>query len=190
VEDIAALTAADLPGQAELAWASFPCQDLSLAGAGAGLAGERSGTFHAFLRLMGALAREDGRRNRRSRERPGALTSHGGQDFACIAGEVAAAGIPPGASSWTQPVLPQSRPRSVVVAVRQDSVPAALARGSPAPEWHTASVRNAFPRAAGGLAGVALVGSARSASPLPHPERPPRREPCRRGWHSPEYTRA
>ena len=35
--DIAALTLADLPGpQADLAWASFPCQDLSLAGARGG----------------------------------------------------------------------------------------------------------------------------------------------------------
>src|ERR1044072_1266241 len=28
--DVASLTAADLPGAADLAWASFPCQDLSL----------------------------------------------------------------------------------------------------------------------------------------------------------------
>jgi DNA (cytosine-5)-methyltransferase 1 len=32
VGDIAALTAADLPGVADLMWGSFPCQDLSLAG--------------------------------------------------------------------------------------------------------------------------------------------------------------
>lgn len=37
--DIAALTIADLPAaRADLAWASFPCQDLSLAGARGGLA--------------------------------------------------------------------------------------------------------------------------------------------------------
>jgi DNA (cytosine-5)-methyltransferase 1 len=45
VGDVAALTTADLPGRADLAWASFPCQDLSLAGAGAGLKGDRSGTL-------------------------------------------------------------------------------------------------------------------------------------------------
>jgi DNA (cytosine-5)-methyltransferase 1 len=45
VEDIAKLTTLDLPGRADLAWASFPCQDLSLAGNGKGLKGERSGTF-------------------------------------------------------------------------------------------------------------------------------------------------
>ncbi|MGA3099952.1 MAG: DNA cytosine methyltransferase, partial [Bryobacteraceae bacterium] len=32
--DVAALSAADLPGRASLVWASFPCQDLSLAGNG------------------------------------------------------------------------------------------------------------------------------------------------------------
>src|SRR5262245_23668145 len=47
--DIQQLTASDLPpGTADMAWASFPCQDLSLAGDGAGLNGERSGTFWAF----------------------------------------------------------------------------------------------------------------------------------------------
>ena len=32
--DVTALNAADLPGTADMAWASFPCQDLSLAGSG------------------------------------------------------------------------------------------------------------------------------------------------------------
>src|ERR1051325_5897517 len=32
--DVADLAAGDLPGHADLAWASFPCQDLSLAGNG------------------------------------------------------------------------------------------------------------------------------------------------------------
>ncbi len=34
IADVASLRAADFPGRADLAWASFPCQDLSLAGAG------------------------------------------------------------------------------------------------------------------------------------------------------------
>ena len=34
VGDVAGLTTADLPPDADMAWASFPCQDLSLAGAG------------------------------------------------------------------------------------------------------------------------------------------------------------
>ena len=39
VKDVRQVTADDLPGRADLAWASFPCQDLSLAGSGAGLSG-------------------------------------------------------------------------------------------------------------------------------------------------------
>ena len=56
--DVAELTTKDLPGVANLAWASFPCQDLSLAGSGAGLRGERSGTFWPFWNLMEELADE------------------------------------------------------------------------------------------------------------------------------------
>jgi DNA (cytosine-5)-methyltransferase 1 len=40
--DVWALTADDLPGRADIAWASSPCQDFSLAGGRAGLAGGRS----------------------------------------------------------------------------------------------------------------------------------------------------
>ena len=48
VADIWTLDSADLPGQAALAWASFPCQDLSLAGNRGGLSAPRSGAFGAF----------------------------------------------------------------------------------------------------------------------------------------------
>lgn len=39
IADVASLTAEDLPGTADLAWASFLCQDLSLAGSAARLRG-------------------------------------------------------------------------------------------------------------------------------------------------------
>ena len=88
--DVAELTTKDLPGVVNLAWASFPCQDLSLAGSGAGLRGERSGTFWPFWNLMEELA-DEGRA-------PlvivlenvcGALTSHGGEDFTAISTAIA-----------------------------------------------------------------------------------------------------
>lgn len=50
--DVADLKPQDLPGVPTLVWASFPCQDLSLAGNGAGLAGERSGMFKPFWKLV------------------------------------------------------------------------------------------------------------------------------------------
>jgi len=56
--DIHTLTPADLPGRADLAWASSPCQDFSLAGARAGLSGGRSSALLGFLRLVGELRGE------------------------------------------------------------------------------------------------------------------------------------
>jgi DNA (cytosine-5)-methyltransferase 1 len=37
LKDVAELKTTDLPDHADLIWASFPCQDLSVAGKGAGL---------------------------------------------------------------------------------------------------------------------------------------------------------
>src|SRR5579871_2484623 len=76
--DVWALSAADLPGRADLAWASSPCQDVSLAGGRAGLSGGRSGAFFGFWRLIEALAAE-GRAPRAIviENVTGLLTSHG-----------------------------------------------------------------------------------------------------------------
>ena len=58
--DVARLTTARLPGHVDLAWASFPCQDVSEAGAGAGLKGWRSNALWPCLKLIEAL-RVEGR---------------------------------------------------------------------------------------------------------------------------------
>ena len=42
IGDVRKVRAGELSGYADLIWGSFPCQDLSLAGGGAGLKGERS----------------------------------------------------------------------------------------------------------------------------------------------------
>ena len=85
VGDVREISTAQLPGRADLVWASFPCQDLSLAGAGAGLKGERSGTFWPFWELIKAL-RQEGRAPALIvlENVCGALTSHGGKDFVKI----------------------------------------------------------------------------------------------------------
>src|SRR5271157_6249991 len=82
--DVNSLTTADVPGTALLAWASFPCQDLSLAGAGAGLEGDRSGTFWPFWSLMKDLIAE-GRPPRivALENVCGTLTSHDGNAAIC-----------------------------------------------------------------------------------------------------------
>lgn len=84
-KDVGDLITADIPGAAELAWASFPCQDLSLAGNGAGLNGKRSGTFWPFWKLIQALRVEDRHPKLVALENVcGALTSHGGRDFSSL----------------------------------------------------------------------------------------------------------
>jgi DNA (cytosine-5)-methyltransferase 1 len=51
----AARLAADGIAQPDVICGGFPCQDISLAGSGAGLAGERSGLWREFARLIGEL---------------------------------------------------------------------------------------------------------------------------------------
>ena len=124
VGDIAGLTAGDLPGKAQLMWGSFPCQDLSLAGVGAGLGGKRSGTFHDFWGLARALANE-GRAPRivAVENVCGALTSHGGRDFEVICRTFVDAGYRCGALVINADrFLPQSRPRLFVIGIREDAV--------------------------------------------------------------------
>ena len=80
--DVWVLSSGQLPGHADLAWASSPCQDFSLAGGRAGLAGGRSSAFFGFWRLIEALNGE-GRAPRLVviENVVGLLTSHGGRDW-------------------------------------------------------------------------------------------------------------
>ncbi|KAF2992397.1 Modification methylase HhaI [Methylocystis sp. MJC1] len=122
VGDVVKVTTAQLPGRADLVWASFPCQDLSLAGAGAGLEGKRSGTFWSFWSLMKAL-RAEGRAPATIvlENVCGALTSHGGKDFESICKALAGEGYRFGSLVIDAALfLPQSRPRLFIVAVRED----------------------------------------------------------------------
>lgn len=141
--DVGALSPADLPGRADLAWASFPCQDLSLAGARAGLGGPeaatRSGTFWSFWRLMTAL-RAEGRAPRlvALENVPGLLRSHGGRDFAALCAALAAGGWRVGALAVdAAEFLPQSRPRIFVLAAdARLPIPPALTAPGPDPRRH------------------------------------------------------
>jgi DNA (cytosine-5)-methyltransferase 1 len=58
LKDIWKVRSLELPGQAFLATASFPCTDLSVAGARKGLKGEQSGTFFAFSKIIKGLKRK------------------------------------------------------------------------------------------------------------------------------------
>jgi DNA (cytosine-5)-methyltransferase 1 len=152
IADVATLATTDLPGRPDLVWASFPCQDLSLAGAGAGLDGARSGAFWPFWGLMRRLIEE--------RRAPrvivlenvcGALTSHRGRDFAAIADAVIAAGYRLGALVIDAVhFVPQSRPRLFIVAVAADApIPVDCIAREPVAIWSPAAVRQAHARLAG-----------------------------------------
>ncbi|GAA0870496.1 DNA cytosine methyltransferase [Brevundimonas basaltis] len=146
VGDIRRIDAADLPGEPDLVWGSFPCQDLSLAGAGAGLGGERSGAFHAFWGVIRGLI-EQGRGPRLVAVENvcGTLTSRGGRDFETICRTFADAGYRYGALVINADLfVPQSRPRLFVIGVA-DGVDVAPELLSPEPvePFHTRAIRRA-----------------------------------------------
>jgi DNA (cytosine-5)-methyltransferase 1 len=119
VADIHSLGPSDLPGRVDLAWASFPCQDLSLAGPGGGLAAKRSGAFWGFHALMAALGREGRAPSIIALENVvGALTSKGGGDFLALCRALQGLGYRFGALTIDAAhFVPQSRPRLFIIAV-------------------------------------------------------------------------
>lgn len=113
--DIGKITADELPRDAALAWASSPCTDLSLAGGRAGLAGNQSGTFWHFVRLLEEL--EDGRPQIAVLENvTGLATSHGGDDLIAAIKAFNRLGYSVDALAIdARRFLPQSRPRLFLV---------------------------------------------------------------------------
>jgi DNA (cytosine-5)-methyltransferase 1 len=154
-DDVARIAPADLPGVPDLVWASFPCQDLSLAGDYNGLGrhdaneATRSGAFWPFWRLMHSL-RDEGRTPTLVvlENVLGVLTSNAGRDFQAIGRALAESGYRFGAvvmdARW---FVPQSRPRVFVVAVRQDvPIPARLIANGPSDRWAPPMLRSAHRR--------------------------------------------
>jgi DNA (cytosine-5)-methyltransferase 1 len=142
--DVWRLTSRDLPQRAALAWASSPCQDVSLAGARAGLEGGRSSAFFGFWRLIEALDDE-------ARAPPivvlenvgGLLSSHGGSDFDAVCAAMAARRYRFGALEVDAAVLlPQSRSRVFIIAARCGG--GAAADGPSA--FHSPAVQRAYAR--------------------------------------------
>lgn len=151
--DVAKVRTRDLPGVADLAWASFPCQDLSLAGACRGLghaasaARTRSGTFWPFWALMTGLERE--RRAPRIivlENVVGVLTSRGGKDFSAICAALCGAGYRFGAMVIDARLfVPQSRQRVFFIAVASElNIPPALVSDGPSEDWHPPALISAW----------------------------------------------
>lgn len=144
--DVGAVTASQLPEQADLIWASFPCQDLSLAGNGAGLHGERSGAFWPFWQVVKGLV-ADGRKPHAIvlENVCGLLTSHDGADFASLCETVGSAGYWIGAIvADARDFLPQSRPRLFLIALDDRAeLPGRIQSAKVSDHWHTNRLREA-----------------------------------------------
>jgi DNA (cytosine-5)-methyltransferase 1 len=146
--DVAELQTCDLPSVADLAWASFPCQDLSVAGNGlgigaAGKGGTRSGALWPFLKLMECLRAESRQPAVLALENvTGLLTSNAGKDFAAICRALKDLGYVFGAVVIdAKHFLPQSRPRIFIIAARDDiPISTSLVCEKPSPPWHTAGI--------------------------------------------------
>jgi DNA (cytosine-5)-methyltransferase 1 len=147
VEDVWKIDPAAIPGNPALAWASFPCQDLSLAGNGKGLDAERSGSFWGFWRIIQELRKEN-------RQIPvivlenvvGLLDSKQGKDFARICHALADGGYFFGAMVIDAVrFVPQSRPRLFIIAVSKTAkLDKNLHSKFPERPWHTDKIFTAY----------------------------------------------
>jgi len=154
MRDVREVAPDELPLHADLSWASFPCQDLSLAGNGLGI-GERdscadettrSGAVWPFLDLISRLDEEN-------RKPPilvlenvlGLLTLDQGSHFAAICHQLSKTGYRYGAIIIdAKYFLPQSRPRVFLVAIsRHVSIPECLVSEKPLLQWHSPSLLRA-----------------------------------------------
>lgn len=144
-DDIHNIDAEDLGRRVDLAWASFPCQDLSAAGNGLGIgpAGggnrTRSGTFWAFIDLMKSL-KVNGRLPKIIvlENVVGLLTTNGGEEFKTVVAALGRLGMRAGALVVdARHFVPQSRQRVFIVAVSKAAkVAGELVRDEPHPMWH------------------------------------------------------
>jgi DNA (cytosine-5)-methyltransferase 1 len=145
VGDINKLTPDELPVPAHMAWASFPCQDLSLAGNYEGIGHwqdkvqTRSGTFWAFWRLMqGLKAKGDHPPLIVLENVYGILTANQSKDFAAIGSALTELGYRFGAVVLdARHFVPQSRPRVFIVGVRDNlQIPSGITSHQHTPLWH------------------------------------------------------
>lgn len=142
-EDIWRVSASSLP-PATLAWASFPCQDLSLAGARAGLAAPRSGAFWGFHQLIERLG-SNAPEILALENVAGLLSSHSGADFTALVHALDGLGYRVGALEIDAALFtPQSRPRLFIVAARKPS--SQFMAPGPSEPFHSQALRSVVAR--------------------------------------------
>ena len=134
----------DLP-PACLSWASFPCQDLSLAGGIRGIRrGQRSALYWHWLRVMDEMT--DGLRPPLLcvENVVGFLVAHGGSQFKLAYDALRDRGYRAGAFIVdASHFVPQSRARSFIVAIREGLPTADLEAPEPLPGYHAPNVMTA-----------------------------------------------
>lgn len=122
IKDVAGdISAANLPRNLDLVWASFPCTDLSLAGGREGLAGKASGTFWHLTDILDQLVGDERPRVVALENVNGFATSDGGKDIKAAVRKLneldySVDVITLDARRW----VPQSRPRLFLVASREE----------------------------------------------------------------------
>ena len=130
LDDIKNISGNELP-YANLSWASFPCQDLSLAGTIGGIHAERSGLVWQWLRVLDEM--ENKPKLLLLENVLGLLSTNGGKNYEVLHNALLDRGFLCGAIVINASLfVPQSRPRVFIIAVHKDcSIPADLVDGKP-----------------------------------------------------------
>ena len=146
--DIREVEASAIPA-ADLWWASFPCQDHSIAGRGLGFSGERGSLVFEITRLLDAAIIAGTAPKLLVMENVvGFVGAFEGRDFAAVMTALVSAGYRVGAVMMdARDFLPQSRERMMIVAVRND-IPTAqeLTAKTPQDRWHSKTLRRSVSR--------------------------------------------
>lgn len=130
VGDVRAIRGRDLP-KVDLATASFPCVDVSLAGRRAGLDGTRSGVVYEFCRILDEMVEPPSMLMLENV--PGFLTVNGGRDYHALVARLKASGYSVSHTCINAAAfVPQSRRRVFLLGFRGLSH-APLMLPSPAP---------------------------------------------------------
>ena len=133
IDSISNIRGRDIPS-ADLAWASFPCQDLSLAGNLTGIgAGTRSGLFWEWIRLLDELGAAERRPPLLALENVvGFLIAQDGAHFVRAYEALRTRGYRAGAVVIdARDFVPQSRPRAFLIAVDRSLPTTDLAQERP-----------------------------------------------------------
>lgn len=128
--DIKNVEGKSLPA-ANLSWASFPCQDLSLAGNMKGIYAERSGLIWEYLRILDEMKKKP--KILAIENVSGLLVSNGGENYRMLHEALRSRGYRCGAVLINSELfVPQSRPRVFVIAVQKEiSIPDSIIDSRP-----------------------------------------------------------